>query len=495
MKTPTKIHSNIFVISCCIVYVFMVWFSYTYKMNPYLWFDEAGQFWISKGLNHDSPLLSPVGGLWDVIVNNRDYNLDPGGFSILLFFWSKLSNHFIWLRTLPFVLFLLTIMSWIYLVYQWIKNKYISLLLGFVPLLMPILYNEAFELRAYSMEILGCVVGVIVLDDLQKNLSFKMLFRCSLLLSAFMTARYSFIIVAFAISIYVLYLIYESNEIVNNKKIEMVVVYILPLLLTLSAIYYFSLRFQNPQISTLHYLPYLNNDISILAKNASLLHLSSIIFIGWLYHELKTFQIVEKYKGVVLITLIVNLLFIILSLFGFHPWGGDCTRCISMITLVAISYTAIFAEVFKLINNYIDIKFIILFVVCITFLLLYKFEVRNAKNRDNSLTNYQLVDVQGRVYVDRWESPCMRYQLEYGQLSDRVDNIDQFTFTSFIPHRLSLVESNDRITITDFYRTQPHINELESYDVLIIPELYIYRSDEMESWKSISSKNCVWIRK
>ena len=464
-------------------------------MDPYLWFDEAGQFWISKGLNHDSPPLTPIGNLWDVIMNNRDYNLDPGGFSILLYFWSILSNHFIWLRTLPFILFLLTIVGWIYLVYQWTKNKNISLLLGFIPILMPILYNEAFELRAYSMEVLGCVVGAVALDSLQKNLSLKTLFMWSLLLSAFMTSRYSFIIVAFVISIYILYLIYESKGDEKNRKIEMLVVYVLPLFLTVVGIYYFSLRYQNPQISALHYLPYLSKDISILVKNVSLLHLSSLIFICWLVYELKTYEIVKKYRGIVFVTLAVNVLFIILSLFGLHPWGGDCTRCISMITLVAISYTAILTEACKLINTYIDIKFITLFVVCMMFLLLYKFEVKNAKNRDNALMNYQLIDVKGKVYVDRWESPCMRYQLEYGQLSDNVDYLEQFTFASFIPHRFSLVESNDRIMLSDFYRTQPHISELDMYDVLIIPELYIYRYNEMENWKSISDKNCVWIRK
>jgi hypothetical protein len=63
--------------------------------TPYLWLDEAGQFWISKGLNHQSPPLSKENGLNEVIINNKYKNLDPGGFSILLHFWTYVSNHYV----------------------------------------------------------------------------------------------------------------------------------------------------------------------------------------------------------------------------------------------------------------------------------------------------------------------------------------------------------------------------------------------------------------
>ena len=63
--------------------------------TPYLWYDEAGQFFISKGLNHDSNPMENEKGITYVVQNNSFYNMDPGGFSILLHFWSKISNSHI----------------------------------------------------------------------------------------------------------------------------------------------------------------------------------------------------------------------------------------------------------------------------------------------------------------------------------------------------------------------------------------------------------------
>ena len=79
-------------------------FSYNALRNPWLWFDESGQFWISKGLNHYSEVYAASGGLSDVIENNRHYNLDPGGFSVLLYFWLLINDSStFFLRLLPYL--------------------------------------------------------------------------------------------------------------------------------------------------------------------------------------------------------------------------------------------------------------------------------------------------------------------------------------------------------------------------------------------------------
>ena len=71
-------------------YVYLLVFLFFGLINPYLWLDEAGQFFISIGLNHFSEPLSPKGSYLDMISNNNEFNLDPGGFSVLLFFWLKI---------------------------------------------------------------------------------------------------------------------------------------------------------------------------------------------------------------------------------------------------------------------------------------------------------------------------------------------------------------------------------------------------------------------
>ena len=72
----------------------------------YLWYDEAGQFYISKGLHHNSKPFTSYLGVANVIYNNRYFNLDPGGFSVLLNYWSMGSNHYAYLRLLPLLFFL-----------------------------------------------------------------------------------------------------------------------------------------------------------------------------------------------------------------------------------------------------------------------------------------------------------------------------------------------------------------------------------------------------
>ena len=70
-----------------------------------MWWDEAEQFWISRGLsNYSHPFAAPQ-GLRHVIWSNRLFNLDPGGYSILLFFWSRASQTLARLRGLSFAFF------------------------------------------------------------------------------------------------------------------------------------------------------------------------------------------------------------------------------------------------------------------------------------------------------------------------------------------------------------------------------------------------------
>jgi len=86
-----------------LVYVFFA------LLSPYFWFDEAGQIYMSLGLNHFSPPNSPLGSIGDVILNNNKYNLDPGGFSVILFVWLKASTNYIWVRILPYLFFIISI--------------------------------------------------------------------------------------------------------------------------------------------------------------------------------------------------------------------------------------------------------------------------------------------------------------------------------------------------------------------------------------------------
>lgn len=279
MKNYRIVLDKFFMPVCILVYLLVIVSAYRtcyFGWSSFLWFDEAGQFWIAKGLNHDSDPMSPVGNVIDVIRNNRDYNLDPGGFGVLLHFWSMISNGHIWLRTLPFLFFIGTILSFVHLSYRWTKNKYIAVLMGFVPVFTNMIMREMFNIRAYSMEIMGVVVAVIAIDYIKEKVTPKRLLQFSLLISLFMTSRYSYIIVAFVASTYILWLIYKTDE-SNNKKLLMAGVYALPLLVTLTCIYFMALRYQNSGLEGLSYVDcYVRSNPSILLKNSNLLLLFNL---------------------------------------------------------------------------------------------------------------------------------------------------------------------------------------------------------------------------
>ncbi|MCZ7600707.1 MAG: hypothetical protein M5U09_27350 [Gammaproteobacteria bacterium] len=59
-----------------------------------MWYDEAVQFWIARGLSPFAPPLQAAGGIADAVRLNAVFNLDPGGFTLLVYIWSKIDTGF-----------------------------------------------------------------------------------------------------------------------------------------------------------------------------------------------------------------------------------------------------------------------------------------------------------------------------------------------------------------------------------------------------------------
>ena len=66
------------------------------------------QFWMSLGLDGFGPPHEPAGRFRDVIHSNAIANLDPGGFTVIMWVWLKLATGEIWQRILPFLFFTTT---------------------------------------------------------------------------------------------------------------------------------------------------------------------------------------------------------------------------------------------------------------------------------------------------------------------------------------------------------------------------------------------------
>ncbi|RDB04345.1 hypothetical protein [Runella aurantiaca] len=434
--------------------------------TPYLSYDEAGQFWIAKGLNHDSEPMSSEKGVLDVIENNKYYNLDPGGFGILLHYWAFISNHHVWLRMLPFFFFIGVVVSFIYLSFLWIKNIKIAILMGFIAILSPKLLYMGFELRAYSMECLGTLMGVIALEKLNTGVTYQKLLLWSCVFSFFMTSRYSEILILFVVSLYVLYLISKSKLTLAQKGFS-IFLYSIPLFFTLVYVYFFALVFQNKDMLELNYLPYLSRDISILVELQNVLAILFLALFLVLLYQRHKYSLVKKYQSLIFVTLTSNLLFITLSILGKHPWSLSGYRCISLLVLFIICFVAVISEiVLRAIENSNIFLFYLLssFIAFILYLSYDNLFVRSDYRYNEFYGNLTKLDFTkyNRVLVEYTEAPAIKYLYEYGKFQNKKERVYPNKF-SFQRGRVHPISKNK----TEFLEISK--DTIMKYDLLIMP--------------------------
>jgi hypothetical protein len=170
----------------------LVMFAKWHLSSTSFWYDESMQFWMSLGLDGFGPPLLPPGSLRAALRNNALANLDPGGFTLILRYWLRLSTSEMWQRVLPFLFFALGIagLGWI----GWTQRKS-ALFAAFscvVPTLFPLILNYATEVRAYSMEFAGIVIGCVLLDRLTTRPNTQIALLSGVTFGFFLTSRYSF---------------------------------------------------------------------------------------------------------------------------------------------------------------------------------------------------------------------------------------------------------------------------------------------------------------
>lgn len=487
MEKIRTLTNKLFLPICAFIYLAIVVINFTYACHDYFWYDEAGQFWISKGLGHFSEPLSRTGSLKDVIQMNQTRNLDPGGFGVILHYWSMVSNNYVWLRVLPYLFFIGIIISIVYLTNRWTKNKAIAAMMGLLTMCSTFFAREMFELRAYSMEALGVVSAIIILEHLKERITVKRLLLSSIILSCFMTSRYSFIVVAFVVSTYVLYLVLTSSS--NRRtKLLMMTAYAIPMMITLIGIYYFALRWQNPKLEQLSYLPYLSENPEILLQPMFVLYLLGLLLILSLMYLVRKTALFDKYKALAYVTIATNVLFLVFSIMGSYPcpWGEEgIRRCISMRFLVYICSIAFLGETLKYIMEKADIKYILLVVLFVQFV--YPAVVKDYssnKYRKNPFIDFKSLpyDDNARIYVDWWETPGIRYLFEYGSMRGKYDYPEKFEFAK-------------KYYFAERLQELPYMNDLQEFDILIAPRFYRFKPENSDMWESVNGNNQVWLKK
>ncbi len=489
-------HNRIFRILVLGVYFLAFWIVISRNLDfEYLWFDEAGQFWISKGLNHDSAPLSAEGGVADVIENNKYYNMDPGGFGILLHFWSAISNHHDWLRLLPFIFFIGVVIGFIYLSYSWLKNLDIALLMGFIPILVPMVLNMGFEVRAYSMETLGTVLCVVALQKMRNNLEYKTLFFWGCIFSLFMTSRYSSVVVVFVTSVYVLILIILRNYSLKEKALR-IGAYALPLLISLAYIFIFSFRYQNDSHDQLPYLQFLSNNPLVLFRPFNFLFIVSIGLCTLLFFARKRYQILNKYAPLLFVAIGVNVLFIVLSLMGIHPWR-IAKSCISMVILILLCFSFLFGKLLrKMFNLNESVKYYTLAILSVFVVYERNDTLYPRFDQDTNICfGCKKIDMSTypKIYVECWEAPCIRYLFEYGSMKNELGKSypKQFTFAKGVLHSNYSVKDS----MIAWSSRAIKMDELTEYDLIITSKLWDWSSKNHDKWKLMANTTNLWIKR
>ncbi len=385
-------------------------------LDSYLWMDEAGQFFMSKGLHHHSDKLLPIASWVDLFKNNSLHNLDPGGFTVLLRLWSYLGNGFIWLRGLPLLLYICCLVVTYKATKRVFQNKILPLIVVSVLLIHPAFSINSCELRAYSMEMLGVTLTMWMVGDNSRKWTLKKLIILGIVLSIFITSRYSFVLFAFAT---ILYIYYELVKLYGYKHsvIKVIALGIFPLL-TVFAIYVFSLRFQMG-VGEVDYVAsqYVGSSIKALFAPASI-RMYILLCIAAVYLKKK-----QSIDPLLCLAVVVSIVFFVASLFNFYPIDERRAMSLSMIQCLVLLIW--FMSICKKAWQIRTIKMGVTIAVCFVFVLWPKL----TSNRQKAISEFRNfkeiisnIASNKKLVVCSYYDASVRYAIEFGDLKGKVSN-------------------------------------------------------------------------
>ena len=404
--------------------ILLIGFIFFNLLNPFLWFDEAGQFFISLGLNHYSEPNSLPGTFNEVLLNNNKFNLDPGGFSILLFLWLKISTNYIWIRLLPFLFFISSVFLTIEIskkVYDF-KNPWIY---GFLLFAIPQLVFRSIELRAYTMEVLSILISIYLIVNF-KNLNSYKLLTISILSSILISSRYSSILLFGVVTLLILREVYVSN-LSPIKKMKKIIIFSTPLLISVISSYFLVLKNQNPSLSKVDYAPYLSDNFFLFFQDYNWIHLFSLAFLITIFILDK--NLLKSLKILILSSILINFTFILVSFFGIYPYSPFDERNLGIFiyTFLPLIYWISIKNEAKI--NFINHPFFPILlsgIYSLFFSIILKGNWRK-NNVNNDLINYKFPS-QKIVYVYNDLIPSVRYLFEYTPTEFNLKYPEDFIF-------------------------------------------------------------------
>jgi hypothetical protein len=218
---------------------------------PGVWYDEAVQIWIAHGTYPMGPVGAAPGGWRDVVRMNRRANLDPGGYSLWLHFWATRGYGLVWLRLSTFVFFLAMTGLLALWAFELTGSAVASCLASFIPLGYGLVVSYAFEIRAYSLEVLGVVATAYALHRVVRHpgLLNHMILGC--VCSVFLWSRYSFAVTV-AAALCSLACVRARRVGRSREELENLACLLVPLLNSGALVYRFMLRHQTDRLRIEH---------------------------------------------------------------------------------------------------------------------------------------------------------------------------------------------------------------------------------------------------
>jgi len=403
---------------------------------------------MAKGLNHFSPPFSPEGSLGDALLSNRQYNLDPGGFTVLLHYWVKAGADPEWLRALPLV-FLTMTFFFLLLICQALSGSAFTAIAVAVLALLPfdMIFSYGFELRAYGMEIAGMMACLYFFVRTIEAPTAKNLLLLGLASALFMTSRYSFIIHIAAMTVVLFFLVFRHSF---KRFLVSGYGFYLPVALVLTAIWFCMLQYQS---ATGTGLPYLSGFLLQGKGWPEIMALIQTNLFTMKYAPFLLFAVIvpvlratgkslpggtqtASIHGLWLWALSFQAFSILLSVLGKNPWAINTRWSLNLQAVVILSNCSLMI----LIVGYFRARATLrwnqwaktLAVTCLVAAAMaglnrpvhssYDYTYRDLSSLSERLNS-------SRFYVGYYSSPTVRYLFEYGPMQQRKDIYPQhFTF-------------------------------------------------------------------
>ncbi len=429
--------------------------------------DEAGQFWMAKGLNHYSDILAKNGDFANSIINNRKYNLDPGGFTLILRFWTFISNDILWLKLLPFVFFILFCFYFIKTIYLLTNNWNYSLIGIILIIVVDNIFNFITYLRPYSMEYFGAAFALYLLLKTQAKFTKKELFQFGLIMCLFAFSRYTFSVNIVAMSL----LIIRTDQGIK-QNIEKIIWFNFPIISAYLIIWFVTLQYQNPSFKApglyQNNLLFSHPELFFELFNWNFLNIRSfpftlLVILFPLRNKLKINFPVHT-SLFIKWGLIVHIILLVFSIVGASPWDIRDQRSTYLYLLSLLSVIIILFTLARKFTFTMQIRPLLksLIVIPLILMMFYNLYLKFGYKRDIS----DLIVLKNRgiqISMDALNLSNLKYYFRYGALSNIpikkfynlkfINSIEEFDGKSFpiYLHNHSLNMNSEIKTKYNFY--------------------------------------------